>query len=165
MKRWRLPLVALLLCAPGFVWGGNSGKAPVAAPAFTLPATSGTVALDSLRGRVVYLDFWASWCEPCRKSFPWMNTLRERYAGRGLTVVAINLDKSRDLADSFLENYPATFRVAFDPAGKVAEAYRVMAMPTSFVIGRDGKVRFTHIGFQTGKTAQVEAKIEEALAP
>jgi thiol-disulfide isomerase/thioredoxin len=136
----------------------------VPAPAFRLPTASGVVALDSLRGKVVYLDFWASWCQPCKKSFPWMDRLQQRYAPQGLAVVAVDLDKSREAADAFLERFPPAFVVAFDSAGKTAEAYRVPAMPTSFLIGRDGRLLDSHAGFDPRRTAEMEKSIEAALA-
>jgi cytochrome c biogenesis protein CcmG/thiol:disulfide interchange protein DsbE len=152
-------LLLLLLALPALA---KPAPGPVPAPAFSLPGRSGTVCLDSLRGRVVYVDFWASWCEPCRRSFPWLNSLRERYAGKGLTIVAINLDKDRDAADAFLERFPASFLVAYDPAGKTAEAYRVSAMPSSFLVGPTGTVLSSHAGFDPRKTATIEARIQEA---
>jgi cytochrome c biogenesis protein CcmG, thiol:disulfide interchange protein DsbE len=165
MERRLLPPVGLLLllALPAFARPAPQGP-PRQAPGFSLPATAGTVTLDSLRGRVVYLDFWASWCQPCRRSFPWMETMRQRYSGKGLTVVAVNLDKDRRAADGFLARWPAGFPVAFDPAGKVAEAYGVAAMPTSFLIGRDGVILSTHAGFVPGKAGELETRIQEACA-
>ena len=165
MRRWMLLsyLLLLFLALPAFGRPTPSaGAAGSAAPAFSLPGRTGTVSLDSLRGRVVYVDFWASWCEPCRRSFPWLNTLRERYADRGLTIVAINLDKDRRAADAFLEKFPASFTVAYDPAGKSAETYRVSAMPSSFLIGPTGVLLSSHAGFDPRKTGAIEALIEEA---
>ena len=143
----------------------SAGMGARPAPAFSLPGRTGTVCLDSLRGRVVYVDFWASWCEPCRRSFPWLNSLRERYADRGLTIVAVNLDKDRRAADDFLERFPASFLVAYDPAGKSAEAYRVSAMPSSFLIGPTGTLLSSHAGFDPRKADQVEALIQAACTP
>jgi len=168
MKRLMLPwhLLLLLLALPAFARPApHAGAGDRFAPAFSLPGRTGTVSLDSLRGRVVYVDFWASWCEPCRRSFPWLNTLRERYAGRGLTIVAINLDKDRRAADAFLGKFPASFLVAYDPAGKTAEAYRVSAMPSSFIIGPTGILLSSHAGFDPRKTATIEALIQEACPP
>ncbi len=133
------------------------------APAFTLPARDGDVSLASLQGKVVYLDFWASWCEPCRRSFAWMKTLHEKYGDR-LAIVAIDLDRRRDDADGFLERNPVPFTIAFDPSGKVAEAFHVAAMPSSFVIGPDGKVLHAQAGFDPKKTPAVEALLATACA-
>ena len=138
---------------------GNSATAP----SFTLPTRGGTVALDSLRGNVVYVDFWASWCGPCQKSFPWMKSLHDRLGSKGLVIVAINLDKDRSAADDFLAKYPAPFQVAFDPSGKTAKAYKVWGMPTSYVVGPTGAILATHPGFDPKRTAAIEAEIENAL--
>jgi cytochrome c biogenesis protein CcmG/thiol:disulfide interchange protein DsbE len=132
------------------------------APSFTLPARKGSVALDSLRGRVVLLDFWASWCGPCRESFPWMADLQRRLDAKGLTVVAVNLDKSRGLADEFLARHPAAFAVAFDPEGRTADAFGVRAMPTSLLLGRDGVIVATHAGFDSRGAVEWARSIEEA---
>ena len=136
---------------------------PTPAPSFILPTRGGTVALDSLRGNVVYVDFWASWCGPCQKSFPWMKSLYDRFGSKGLVIVAINLDKDRSAADDFLAKYPAPFQVAFDPSGKTAKAYKVWGMPTSYVVSPTGAILATHPGFDPKRTAAIEAEIESAL--
>jgi cytochrome c biogenesis protein CcmG/thiol:disulfide interchange protein DsbE len=134
-------------------------------PRFELPGRAGSVASDSLRGRIVYVDFWASWCDPCRRSFPWLRTMHERYGDRGLTIVAINLDKDRAAADRFLAKFPAPFLLAFDPQGNTAEAFRVQAMPSSFLIGRDGRVLETLAGFDARRAATIEERIRKECAP
>ena len=131
-------------------------------PNFSLPGVKTAVNSDSLAGKVVLVDFWASWCEPCRKSFPWMSDLYRRHAADGLAIVAINLDKDRDKADAFLANNPVPFVVAFDPTGKTAEDYRVTGMPSSFLLGRDGNILETHTGFDPRKAAAFESHIVEA---
>jgi thiol-disulfide isomerase/thioredoxin len=156
---------ALFLFLAGAARAAPAAHAARPAPAFHLPTRGGgTVASDSLGARVVLVDFWASWCEPCRKSFPWLAAMRERYGSKGLVIVAINLDKSRDAAEAFLEKYPAPFVVAFDPAGKTAEAFHVAAMPTSFVVGPDGAILASHAGFDPKKTGAFETLIQEACA-
>jgi cytochrome c biogenesis protein CcmG, thiol:disulfide interchange protein DsbE len=159
-----IPMLSILVVSPAFAKSPPRAGATAAAPAFTLPSRDGTVSSDSLRGKVVYLDFWASWCGPCRGSFPWLRSLHERYGSKGLVVVAVNLDKTRADADAFLEQFPAPFTVAFDPAGKTPEAYHVAAMPTSFLIGRNGAIVHRHAGFNPKQTAKIEALIEEACA-
>ena len=132
------------------------------APAFSLPSLNGTTSSDSLKGKVVYVDFWASWCEPCRRSFAWMKTLQEKYGARGFTIVAVDLDKRREDADAFLDRYPAPFTVAFDPEGKVAEAFGVAAMPSSFLLDANGKLMHAQAGYDPKKTATIETLIASA---
>lgn len=133
------------------------------APAFQLPTDGETVSLEKLRGKVVYLDFWASWCSPCRKSFPWMNQIQSKYKDKGLVVLAVNLDKSKDKADSFLKEFDRNFVVAFDPEGKTAENYKVMGMPSSYLIDRNGQLQMSHIGFRESDTDKLETHIRELL--
>jgi cytochrome c biogenesis protein CcmG, thiol:disulfide interchange protein DsbE len=134
------------------------------APDFTLSTSSGTVSLHDLRGKVVYVDFWASWCGPCRQSFPWMSTMFERYGSKDLVIVAVNLDKTREAANAFLASYPAQFTIAFDPDGRIAEEFGVSAMPSSFIVNRTGAMVYAHEGFQESKANAIEARIKEALA-
>ena len=157
---WTIALALALVAVP--VLAKTTKQAPVA-PAFTLPGMKGDVALESLRGKTVLVDFWASWCGPCRQSFPWMNDLEKRYGDKGLAIVAVNLDKDREFANSFLAEVPAEFTVVFDPSGKTAESYKVKAMPTTFLISPDGKLLATHTGFDTKHASEFEAQIAEAL--
>lgn len=153
-------------CLAAVMVAANARAIEVGAPAppFALPAADGhVVSLDGLRGSVVYVDFWASWCAPCRRSFPWMNTLRQRFGDRGFAIVAINVDKRRADADRFLEQYPATFTVAFDPAGATPAAYAVPGMPTSYLIDARGKVVQIEQGFLDDRRAATEARIESLL--
>src|ERR1700757_77516 len=131
---WTIALALLITAAPA---PAKSTKPAPVAPAFTLPGLNGDVALESFRGKTVLVDFWASWCGPCRQSFPWMNGLEKRYGDKGLAIVAVNLDKDREFADNFLAEVPAEFTVAFDPSGRTAESYKVKAMPTTFLISPD----------------------------
>lgn len=119
--------------------------------------------LDAYAGKVVLVDFWASWCSPCLQSFPWMNELQRKHGGDGFVVVAVNLDQDRALADAFLGKTPATFRVEFDPAGSVARQFDVQAMPTSVLIDRNGKVRVRHAGFKDKHRAEREQQIVQLL--
>jgi thiol-disulfide isomerase/thioredoxin len=122
------------------------------------------VDLPAYRGKVVLLDFWASWCGPCKESFPWMQRMQQRYGERGLVVVAVNVDHDRALAEQFLRAQDAHLNVVFDPQGQAAERYQVSAMPTSFYVGRDGAVRYTHLGFRAGEREQAERELAALLA-
>jgi cytochrome c biogenesis protein CcmG, thiol:disulfide interchange protein DsbE len=115
-------------------------------------------------GRVVYLDFWASWCGPCRQSFPWMQLMKNSYQDQGLTVIAVNLDKSRADADKFLRQFAPTFEVRFDPTGTLPELYKVHGMPSSVLIDRHGAVRFTHVGFRPVDGPVYEEQVRGLLA-
>jgi len=142
----------------------KAAPANAVAPRFGLPTSAGKVDSDSLRGHVVLVDFWASWCGPCRQSFPWLAAMHDRYAAKGLVIVAVNLDKDRARAGEFLEDYRVPFTVAFDPAGKTAEAFQVKAMPTSIIVDRSGAIVMTHAGFDAKKTDAMEAALEEACS-
>jgi thiol-disulfide isomerase/thioredoxin len=114
-------------------------------------------------GKVVYIDFWASWCVPCRKSFPWMNAIQEKYKQQGFTVISINLDANKTFAEKFLLEMPASFPVIYDPKGKIAKHFKVQGMPSSMLVGRDGKIKLRHTGFFTNKIQQYEKEIEQLL--
>jgi thiol-disulfide isomerase/thioredoxin len=136
-----------------------------------LALTSGSSAFaDSLldlaayKGKVVYLDFWASWCKPCRESFPWMDSVQRSYAGKGLVVVGVNVDQERDLAERFMQQMNPHFRIVFDPQGTLAEMFKVSGMPASFIIDRQGVVRFKHLGFRTERQAGLDAELNALLA-
>lgn len=120
--------------------------------------------LSAYRGKVVYLDFWASWCGPCKQSFPWMETLKDTYDRQGLTVIAVNLDMDRADADKFLNRFHPNFEVRFDPKGKLATFYKVHAMPSSVLIDRHGVTRFTHEGYRAVDSAAYEAQVQKLLA-
>lgn len=147
--------VAGLAIAAGAVTPGQ------AAPAFKLEGVSAPIALEALRGRHVYLDFWASWCAPCKVSFPWLNSVKQRWPE--LEIVAINVDRKREDAERFLKSTPARFTVAFDPEGRTPSAYAIKTMPTAMLIGPDGRVLWTHQGFREKDIPELEAKLQAAL--
>lgn len=124
---------------------------------------SGTPLIQSARGKVVLLDFWASWCAPCRKSFPWMNALQKKYGDRGLAVIAVNMDMQKQLAAEFLQATPAQFRIEYDAQGELARQLEVSAMPTSFLLDRNGKIIKQHAGFREAQRTARELEIEQLL--
>lgn len=119
--------------------------------------------LEEYAGKVVVLDFWASWCVPCRRSFPWLNAMQAKYAEQGLIVIGVNLDAERAAADEFLTTYPADFRIHFDSERQLAKEFGVEAMPSSYVIGRDGVIVSHHLGFKVKKQDEYEAVLVDAL--
>ncbi|MBI3187061.1 MAG: TlpA family protein disulfide reductase [Gammaproteobacteria bacterium] len=155
MKNFAFALLLGLSC--------NLAVASTPAPAINLPGIHGTVATEHFKGKVVYVDFWASWCKPCKQSFPWLNDLQARYRKVGFEVVAINLDQESADARDFLQKIPAQFTVAFDPSGKTAEQFHVQGMPSSYLIDRQGNIRSTHIGFRDDDRARLEQAVSKLL--
>jgi cytochrome c biogenesis protein CcmG, thiol:disulfide interchange protein DsbE len=135
------------------------------APPFSLITAKGeTIALADLRGRIVYVDFWASWCAPCRRSFPWMNEMQQRYAERGLTIVAVNVDRRRADADQFLQANAARFAVVFDDRGATPLAYSVRGMPSSYLVDARGTIVDVEQGFRDDRKGVVEDQIRSLLS-
>lgn len=155
MRRY-LPLALLLNLFISSVLAG-------AAPNIKLQTNQGKLSLAELRGQVVYLDFWASWCGPCRKSFPWMNEMQQRYGKDGFKIVAINVDADPALAKQFLAEHNASFTIAYDNEGAVAKQFKVMGMPSSYLIDRNGNVHSAHIGFKEQEAPDMERKIKTLL--
>jgi cytochrome c biogenesis protein CcmG, thiol:disulfide interchange protein DsbE len=133
------------------------------APPFDLPGATSAVRLADMKGKVVYLDFWASWCAPCKQSFPWMNEMQAKYGPAGLQIVAINVDAKRSDAEEFLKGTPAQFTVAFDTKGDSPRTYAIKGMPSSFLIGPDGRVLAAHAGFKDADKKLLEEQIRQAL--
>ena len=159
-----LLLLPFSLALPADGRTSRAAAGPPPAAAFELPTRDGTVKLAALHDKVVLVDFWASWCAPCRQSFPWLGTMSERYGKDGLVVVAIDLDKDRGAAEAFLRELAPSFTVAFDPAGRSAEAFDVKAMPSSFLVSRAGRVVYSHSGFNGRDTGAIETQIKEELS-
>ena len=154
--------VGTLLAAASGAQALEVGDAP---PAIDLPDQSGAkVSLAELRGKVVLVDFWASWCAPCREEMPALQALHEKYAEDGLVIVGINIDRSPKQMNRFLKGSPVTFRIVHDSKKKVASTYAPSAMPTSYFIGRDGTLRYIHEGFRTEDTPALEAQLKSLLA-
>lgn len=127
------------------------------------PQESLEQALLAQDGKVVYIDFWASWCGPCVKSFPWMNKIQQQYIDLGFTVISINLDADEKNARKFLQDNPASFAVIYDNKGTIAKHFSIQGMPISMLIGRDGDIKYRHSGFFIGKTKQYEDEIKKLL--
>jgi thiol-disulfide isomerase/thioredoxin len=121
-------------------------------------------AIPSLRGKVVYLDFWASWCGPCKTSFPVLNKWHQQYGPKGFTVFGVSVDEKAAEMQDFLKKTPATFPIARDAAHRLVGAADVSSMPTSFLIDRKGIVREVHNGFRSKDEAVLAVKITTLLA-
>lgn len=165
MKHWTLAcLASVTITAMLWTTTATAVEPGQAAPEVKLDLPDGVSNLTALKGQVVYLDFWASYCGPCRKSFPWMNDMHARYGSKGLRVVGVNVDEKRSDADRFLSQVPAQFAIAFDPKQESPARYGIRGMPTAVLIGADGKVIRTHTGFHDDQRAELEAAIVQALA-
>jgi thiol-disulfide isomerase/thioredoxin len=153
LPRWsRFSLISLATLISGAIIGLS--------PAQAEPAK---LDLSAYKGKVVYLDFWASWCGPCKASFPYMERLKSAYGGDGLVIIAVNVDHSQAKAANFLSAQGSDLTVVYDPKGEIATAYHVKDMPTSVLIDRDGKVRYVHKGFFPDQTAEYGRQVEVLL--
>ena len=141
----------------GYTVAGQKSEA--LAPLTTLSLGADQLDLQNYRGKVVLLDFWASWCGPCRQSFPWMNLVYEKYKDQGFAIIAINLDQEKKAAAGFLAAVPAFFKILYDPVGSSAEQMAVRGMPVSYLIDRKGHVSHRLIGFNSAKKKEHEAHI------
>jgi peroxiredoxin len=121
------------------------------APDFTLPGDSGVaVSLSDLRGQVVMINFWASWCGPCRQEMPLLEQIHQRYESLGFTLLGVNVEENPGDAKAFLKDRPVSFPILFDPDNGVSKLYDVIAMPSTVLIDRQGNVRYLHHGFKPG---------------
>ena len=132
---------------------------------FGSPASSADETLDLARyeGKVVVLDFWASWCVPCRRSFPWWNTMQANYGDAGLVIIGVNLDNDLQEAVKFLGEYSADFIIHYDEDKVLAKQYGVQAMPSTYILGRDGELFARHFGFKVKQQEEYEAVLKDAL--
>ncbi len=155
--------ITTALAATG-LWPLRPAVAADRLPELTLRASDGQPVLaDGGPGRATYIDFWASWCAPCKLSFPWMNEMHEQLSGAGLRIVAINLDRREADAQRFLQQTPARFAVAMDPAADTARLLAIPTLPTSMLVTPDRRVLFTHRGFRLEDRPDLERRLRGAL--
>jgi cytochrome c biogenesis protein CcmG/thiol:disulfide interchange protein DsbE len=137
------------------------------APELTAEAVGGDgpKTLKAAQGKVVILDFWGTFCEPCKKSFPKLEELNHKYASSGLRIIGVSEDEDedKDKIPGFAKTYGATFTLAWDGDKAVARRYKPETMPSSFVIDKDGVVRFAHVGFHDGEEVAVESEVRDLL--
>lgn len=158
----------VLLCA-ALAWGSAQSVHAVES-GDTMPDCALSVMHDATRfnlkqyaGNVLYVDFWASWCGPCAKSFPFLNGLSHEFNGRGLQIIGVNLDEEPGEAAAFLAKYPADFQVAQSANQQCAADFGVKAMPSSYLIDRKGQVRHVHLGFRPDDAEQLKALVVKLL--
>ena len=145
----RIPFFAIILFGL-LVAGGSAGA-------------DSQLDLTQYKDKVVVVDFWASWCVPCRRSFPWLNTMQEKYGDEGLVIVGVNMDSDVAEAGKFLQEFPAKFTIIYDSDRSLGKQYGVEAMPTSFVIDRNGEIVANHLGFKVKKQDEYEQVLVETL--
>lgn len=162
----RLAALLVTLIVPAFVAAPVSAlERGARAPEIGLRDRDGNnVQLSALRGKVVLVDFWASWCAPCREEMPVLNRFHQRFAARGLVVVGVNIDREEPNMRRFLERTPVDFRIVHDGQHQVADRYAPPRMPTSYLIDKRGVVRFVHAGFRASDARDMEREIEQLLA-
>jgi len=119
--------------------------------------------LQRFKGQVLYVDFWASWCGPCAKSFPFLNEMHQQLKDQGLQIVGVNLDEDVGEAKAFLAKYPASFTVVADASKQCAKDFAVKAMPSSYIIDRKGMVHHVHLGFRPGEAKEIRVMVEKLL--
>jgi peroxiredoxin len=135
-----------------------------AAPEFTLDSRDGDrVALADLKGDVVMINFWATWCGPCREEMPHLEALYERYSDLGFTLLGINVEEDSSLSNAFLAETPVSFPILFDPSNSVSARYDVVAMPSTVLIDRAGNMRFIHHGYKPGYENEYQTQIRALL--
>ena len=126
---------------------------------------SNTEDLQKYKGQVIYVDFWASWCGPCSHSFPFLEDLHQKFKDKGLKIIAINMDENVEDAKDFLEKTPATFEVVSDVSAQCAKDFDVKAMPSSYIIDRQGVVHKVHFGFRQEDTQTLLRLVETLITP
>lgn len=156
--------IASLIAATALAWPAVADELSGPAPDFTLQARSGeTVSLSDLQGDVVMVNFWATWCAPCRQEMPHLEALYQRYKNLGFTLLAVNVEDNRAGADKWLAERPVSFPVLFDPKNEVSKLYDVVAMPSTVMVGRDGTMRYIHHGYQPGYENEYQSQIRALL--
>lgn len=160
-----IALSLLILIGSGLVLpAANAGAISGAAPNFTLKSNSGkNIKLSELRGQVVMINFWASWCAPCRQEMPLLEKLYKKYKPLGFTLLGVNVEEDSGKARSLLKSTPVSFQILFDNTNKVSKMYKVSAMPTTVLIDRNGKMRFLHKGYKPGYENDYEKQVRALI--
>ncbi len=157
-------IILSLLLALALPVLANAGQVGTSAPDFSLAEVNGkAVTLKQFRGKVVFLDFWAPWCDPCQEEFPSLDALYRKYSSDGLEVIGISIDPSEKLVAEFLQKVPVAFTVLIDKKSVIRREYNFRTLPTAFIIGKDGVIRYVHMGFGREFLQMYEQEIVELL--
>ena len=163
-KTFQVVLLAIFcMLATQFAYSAKVGDD---APSFRARTLNGseTISNTDLKGKVVFVDFWASWCPPCLKSLPEFENLQTSFSGRDdVVVLAINLDENPQDAKDFINKINVTYKILADKEGVIPESFGVNAMPTSYIIDKSGVIRYVHSGYKSGDVSKIKAEIEKLL--
>ena len=163
MKRM-LRLIPALVISSMLFTSATAGSGSGVAPNFSLPTRDGqTVTLTELKGQVVMINFWATWCGPCRQEMPLLDALYKRYNRMGFTLLGVNVEEDSSGADEWLRETPVTFPILYDAQNQVSKLYDVTAMPSTVMVDRNGNVRYLHRGYQPGDEEQYQNFIRELI--
>ena len=171
VPKWTLRIVLIGCFLAGF-WTGFDRQAPgfavaqepIHAPDFTLKSNGGkNIKLSELRGQVVMVNFWATWCAPCEEELPVFNRLYEKYRLMGLEILGVSIDKSPSAAAEFGRRLGLNFPILFDPSGSLSEKYRITSMPSTAVVAKDGTIRYVHRGFLPSDPSNYDKEIRSLL--
>ncbi len=163
LRKWSGMMLAGFV-ALGLAAGAQAASLKGPAPNFTLKAMTGkNLKLSEMAGNVVLINFWASWCGPCREEMPLLNDLHNKYEPLGFTVLGVNVEEDPQNARGFLKNFPVDFPVVLDNQNRVSKQYNVIAMPTTVVVDRDGNVRYLHKGYKAGDEAKYRKIVKKLV--
>ncbi|MDP2324650.1 MAG: TlpA disulfide reductase family protein [Gammaproteobacteria bacterium] len=155
---------SLLLAAALSIAPALAGEATGPAAEFTLPSRTGElVSLSGLRGQVVLINFWATWCGPCRREMPLLEQIQKKYTPLGFTMLGVNVEEDTTMMSAFLKDVPVSFPILLDPANGVSKLYNVSAMPSTVIVDRKGNIRYIHQGYQPGDESRYQDMIRQLI--
>jgi peroxiredoxin len=159
-----IPCLVLMMLYTGFAGDVLAETAQGAAPDFTLKSQKdGNIKLSELRGKVILINFWASWCGPCRQEMPVLDELYRHYRPLDFTILGVNVEQNSDDAKSLLKDVPVSFPILFDTENKISKLYDVKGMPSTVLVDRDGNIRYVHMGYQSGVEAEYQTQIRALI--
>ncbi len=169
MTRAKILLFMVIVGLGGPLFGGPSQAATTHPMDWELPLLTGqdgnkSLSISDYRGRIVYVDFWASWCRPCLISMPFLDALQKEFGDRGFQVVAVNVDHDKGDAIAFLGRHPVDYPVVHAPDGQLMNHLQVVGLPTVFLLEASGEVTLVHVGFKRSDKAFIRAVVDRALA-